>query len=66
YVSWRAEDGFVFSIHFLSTGFVNFAIIVPNPHAKQPVRISGSANAENLVEKVKPWGVLNWAGREGR
>ena len=66
YVSWRAEGGFVFSIHFLSTGFVNFAIIAPVPHAEQPVRISGSANAENLLEKVKPWGILKWAGREGR
>lgn len=66
YVSWRAEGGFVFSIHFLSTGFVRFAIIAPNPHAEQPVRISGSANAENLVKNVKPWGVLKWAGREGR
>jgi hypothetical protein len=66
YVSWRAEGGLVFSIHFLSTGLVNFAIIDPNPHTDQPVRISGSVNAENLVEKVKPWGVLKWAGREGR
>lgn len=66
YVSWRAEGGFVFSIHFLSTGFVNFAIIAPDPNAEQPVRISGSANAENLLEKVKPWGILKWAGREGR
>ncbi|OHE22029.1 MAG: hypothetical protein A2X92_03010 [Syntrophus sp. GWC2_56_31] len=67
YVSWRAEGGFVFSIHFLSTGFVNFAIIAPNPNAEQPVRrISGSDNAENLLEKVKPWGILKWAGREGR
>jgi hypothetical protein len=64
YVSWRAEGGFVFSIHFLSTGFVNFAIIAPDPHTKQTVRISGSANAGNLLEKVKPWGILNWAGRE--
>jgi hypothetical protein len=66
YASWRAEGGFVFSIHFLSTGFVNFAIIAPNPHAEQSVMISGSANAENLLEKVKPWGILKWAGREGR
>jgi hypothetical protein len=66
YVSWRAEGGFVFSIHFLSAGFVRFAIIAPNSHEEQPVRISGSANAENLVEKVKPWGVLKWAGRERR
>ena len=65
YVSWRAGD-FVFSIHFLSTGFVRFAIIAPNPHAEQPFRISGLANAENLVEKVKPWGILNWAERERR
>jgi hypothetical protein len=66
YVSWRAEGGFVFSIHFLSTGLVNFAIIAPNPPDRQPARVSGSTNAENLVEKVKPWGILKWAGRERR
>lgn len=66
YVSWKAELGSVFSIHFLSSGVVRFAIIAPNPSAKQPVRLSGLANAESLVENVKPWGVLKWAGREGR
>ena len=66
YASWRAEGGFVFSIHFLSTGFVHFAIIAPSPYAEQPSMISGSADVVNLLEKVKPWGILNWAGREGR
>ena len=67
YVSWKAELGSVFSINFLSSsGAVRFAIIASNPRAERSVTLSGMANAETLVEKVKPWGVLKWAGREGR
>lgn len=66
YVSWRAGLGSVFSIHFLSSGRVRFALIAHNPRAERPVSLSGLANAEDLIEKVKPWGVLKWAEREGR
>jgi len=66
YVSWKDELGSVFSIHFLSTGFVRFAIIVYSPCSDQPISLSGLVKAESLVKNVKPWGVLEWAGREGR
>jgi hypothetical protein len=66
YVSWKAEPGSVFSIHFLSSGVVRFVIIAPDQRAGQQVRLSGLVNIDSLMEKVKPWGVLKWAGREGR
>jgi PHP family Zn ribbon phosphoesterase len=66
YVSWKDELGSVFSIHFLSTGFVRFAIIAYSPCSDQPISLSGLVKAESLVKNVKPWGVLKWAGREGR
>jgi len=66
YVSWKAEPGSVFSIHFLPSGVVRFVIIAPDSRAEQQVRLSGLANIDSLMEKVKPWGVLKWAGREGR
>ena len=65
YVSWKAGVGSIFSIHFLSSGLVRFVIITPNPSGGQPFNLSGSSNIESLMEKVKPWGVLKWAGHEG-
>lgn len=65
YVSWKDELGSVFSIHFLSTGFVRFAIIAYSP-CSESISLSGLVKAESLVKNVKPWGVLKWAGREGR
>lgn len=66
YAAWKDERGSVFSVHFLSTGFVRFAIITYDPGSSQPISISGLVNAGSLLKKVRPWGVLTWAGREGR
>jgi len=66
YVSWKDELGSVFSINFLSSGFVRFAIIAYSERSDQPTSLSGLVKTEDLVKNVKPWGVLKWAGREGR
>lgn len=65
YVSWQGESNSIFSINFLPSGFVRFAIITPGPRPEQQARLTGIANVESLMEKVNPWGVLGWASREG-
>lgn len=62
YVSWKADNDSVFSIHFLGSEDARFAIITTN--IGQKVRLSGTANTHDLIEKVKPWGVIKWAERE--
>jgi len=64
YVSWKGEHHSVFSIHFLASGLARFAIMAPGSRPGQQVRLTATDNIENLMEKVKPWGVLKWAGRE--
>ncbi len=68
YASWKERQSSVFSIHFLASGFVHFAIIAPSsiPRIEKKVSLSGTVNPDTLLEKVKPWGVLKWAGRERR
>jgi hypothetical protein len=68
YASWKESHTSVFSIHFLASGFAHFAIIAPShsPRMEKKVCMSGTVNPDTLIEKVKPWGVLKWAGREGR
>lgn len=68
YASWKESQASVFSIHFLASGFAHFAIIAPSPSPRieKKVCISGTVNPDTLLEKVKPWGVLKWAGRERR
>ncbi len=68
YASWKESQASVFSIHFLASGFAHFAIIAPSPSPRieKKICISGTVNPDTLLEKVKPWGVLKWAGREGR
>jgi hypothetical protein len=68
YASWKERQLSVFSIHFLASGFVHFAIIAPSsiPRIEKKVCISGTVNPDTLLENVKPWGVLKWAGRERR
>lgn len=68
YASWKEGHVSVFSIHFLASGFAHFAIITPShsPGIEKKVCISGTVNPDTLMEKVKPWGILKWAGREGR
>jgi hypothetical protein len=68
YASWKQNQASVFSIHFLASGFAHFVIIAPShsPRLEKKVCISGTVNPDSLLEKVKPWGVLKWAGRDGR
>lgn len=68
YASWKESQASDFSIHFLASGFAHFAIIAPSPSPRleKKVCISGTVNPDTLLEKIKPWGVLKWAGREGR
>jgi len=65
YASWRSDDR-VFSIHFLPSGSARFVIIIPNHVTPEhSVRISGESEAKSLIERVEPWGVLQWASVEG-
>ncbi len=61
YASWRGEKRRVFSVHFLPNGDTRFVIFKPNDrHPKKPIRISGSATTDILMETVAPYNVLNW------
>jgi hypothetical protein len=62
YVSWKADNDSVFSIHFLNSEDARFAIITTN--IGQKVSLSGTTNPHDLIEKVKPWGVIKWAERK--
>jgi len=64
YVSWKRDAHCVFSINFLASGLARFVIITTGVRSDQVVRLAGIANIESLIEKVKPWGVLKWIGRE--
>jgi hypothetical protein len=67
YASWSAGREKVFSILFLSFGVVRFVILAPSTKKpKQHVKLSGMTDVESLLEKVKPWGVLDWAGSDKR
>ena len=67
YASWRSGTERVFSIHFLASGLVRFAIIAPaHNHPGQNIRLSGVATMDNFMEKVSPWDVLSWAGNGRR
>jgi hypothetical protein len=66
YISWKSGPNRVFSINFLPSDLPRFAIIIPGPRSEQQERTTGSASIESLIERAKPWGVLDWATREGR
>jgi hypothetical protein len=67
YVTWRSGAHSVFSIIFLPSLLARFVILAPaNRHRGYQAKLSGVTTVDDLLEKVKPWGVLGWAGSEGR
>jgi hypothetical protein len=61
YASWRFEDGRVFSILFLPDGDARYVILKPNErHPDRQIQVSGTLTVDILMEKVMPYGVLEW------
>ena len=61
YVSWRAEQNRVFSVHFMPNGNARFVIFKPNDrHPEQQIRISGAVTTDILKETVAPHKVWDW------
>jgi len=61
YVSWKADQNRVFSLHFLSNGDVRYVIFKPNErHPERQIRVSGSATIDILQETVASYGVWDW------
>ena len=59
YASWRAEQGRVFSVHFLENNDVRFVIFMPNE--KRPgrkIRYSGNATTDTVLEHASA--ALGW------
>lgn len=66
YVSWRAKENRLFSVHFLSGADVRFVIFKPNDrHPEKQIRLSGTATTDILKETVDLHGVWNWIINEG-
>lgn len=66
YATWRRSRDALFSAHFLPSGLVRFVVFTPNPRQRNAVtRLSGATTASNLLDTVRPHGVLSWACREG-
>lgn len=66
YAAWKRDRDALFSAHFLPSGLVRFVVFTPNPrHRGAVTRLSGATTASNLLDTVRPHGVLSWASREG-
>ncbi len=64
YASWKREPGYVFSIHFLQEDNVRFVLFRPNEkHARQMIRISGSATTDVVLEIARAHGIRTWVYR---
>jgi hypothetical protein len=61
YVSWKAKENRLFSVHFLPGADVRFVIFKPNDrHPEKQIRLSGTTTADVLKETVAPHGVWSW------
>lgn len=66
YVSWKADQNRVFSVHFLSNGDVRYVILKPNDrHPERQIRVSGTATIDILQETVASYGVWDWISVSG-
>ncbi len=64
YVSWRAKENRLFSIHFLPGADVRFVIFKPNDrHPEKQIRLSGIATTDILKETVAPHGAWSWISK---
>ena len=64
YVSWRANKGRVFSIHFLANKDVRFVIFIPNDrHLDRKIRVSGTVTSDILMEKIAPYNIMGWVSK---
>lgn len=62
YASWKAGNDKVFSVHFLPNEDTRFVVFAPNNRQpERPIRISGIATVDVLMNVVEPHGVKNWA-----
>ena len=61
YAQWRSYPNRLFSVHFLPTNEVQFAIFTPNDrHPEKTIGISGTATTDILRETIEKHEVISW------
>ena len=61
YALWRSQPNRSFSIHFLPSDEVQFAIFTPNDrHPERTIGISGTTTTDFLKKVIEPHGVIAW------
>jgi len=63
WAEWRQDRNHHFAILFLNDEDVRFVVFAPNP--KRPyktTRVSGTSTVDSVLDEVRPYRVLEWAG----
>lgn len=63
YISWKFEPNCVFSINFLASGHVDFAIIRHSTQPEQRVTVTGNCDVKMLMDQLIPRDILEWVSR---
>ena len=61
---WRTAPNRHFAVVFLPTGEARFVIFTPNPKDPDKIdRFSGITSVDSLMERIRPYKVLEWASQ---